>query len=60
MREYDVEKLAFFAPDKKKYTFIEMPFGLVNAPAFYTCMMGNLKDECDDLFLKSITAFATA
>jgi hypothetical protein len=33
------DKLAFFKPDGKKYTFSVMPFGPRNAPTFYTCMM---------------------
>ena len=43
LRECDVEKLAFFAPDNKKYVFIVMPFGPVNAPTFYTCIIDNLR-----------------
>jgi hypothetical protein len=35
----DQDKLPFFWPDGKKYTFSVMPFGPRNAPAFYTCMM---------------------
>ena len=33
------DKLAFFAPDRNKYTFKVMPFGPRNAPAYYTAMM---------------------
>ena len=33
------DKLAFFAPNYKKYTFKVIPFGPINAPSFYTCMM---------------------
>ena len=58
VKESDVEKLAFFGPDNRKYAFTVMPFGPVNAPAFYTCMMGNLKSEWDDLFLQSMTKLA--
>ena len=43
LRKYDVEKLAFFAPDNKKYAFTVMPFGPVNAPTFYTCIIDNLR-----------------
>ena len=45
VRSCDVEKLAFFAPDHKKYAFTVIPFWQVNAPAFYSCMMGNFKVE---------------
>ena len=34
VREQDKEKLAFFAPNNRKYTFTVMPFGPMNAPAF--------------------------
>ena len=54
VRIIDREKLAFFAPDGKKYTFKVMPFGPTNAPAFYTCMMGNFRDEWQLLFLQSL------
>ena len=40
VRERDVEKLALFGPDNKKYAFTVMPFGPVNAPNSYTYMMG--------------------
>lgn len=39
VRDGDKEKLAFFAPNGKKYTYKVMPFGPMNAPAFYTWMM---------------------
>ena len=51
VRHMDREKLAFFAPDDNKYCFNVMPFGPTNAPAFYTAMMKNLKDEWDLLFI---------
>ena len=35
-----------------------MTFRLVNVPAFYTCMMGNLKVEWDVLFLETMTDLA--
>jgi hypothetical protein len=50
VRLSDREKLAFFAPDQKKYTFKVMPFGPTNAPAVYTAMMRQLQDEWDSLF----------
>jgi hypothetical protein len=50
VRILDQEKLAFFGPDGKKYTFKVMPFGPMNAPAVYTAMMRKLQDEWDALF----------
>lgn len=35
-----------------------LPFGPVNLPVFYKCMIGNFKAECDALFIKILTAFA--
>ena len=46
----DKDKLAFFAPNGKKYTYRVMPFGPMNAPAFYTFMMQQFREEWDDLF----------
>ena len=60
VRECDVEKLAFFGPDDKKYAFTVMPFGPVNAPAFYTCMMGSLKTEWDALFIECMSNLAAS
>lgn len=34
VRKCDQQKLAFFAPDNKKYTFSVMPFGPTNTPNF--------------------------
>jgi hypothetical protein len=45
------EKLAFFGPNHKKYTFTMMHFGPRNAPAFYTCMMQVFQDKWKALFL---------
>ena len=53
VQECNVEKLAFFAPDHKKYAFKVIPFGPVNAPAFYSCMMGNFEVEWDTLFFET-------
>ena len=39
VRPSDREKLAFFAPNDRKYCFNVMPFGPTNALAFYTAMM---------------------
>ena len=50
VRFCDQEKLAFFAPNDKKYCFSVMPFGPRNAPAFYTCMMHIFKGEWTELF----------
>ena len=43
------DKLAFFGPDAKKYTFVVMPFGPRNGPPTYTAMMRRLKDEWSTL-----------
>ena len=45
----DQEKLAFFGPDGKKYTFVVMPFGPRNGPTTYTAMMQKLKDTWSTL-----------
>ena len=37
-----------------------IPFGPVNAPSFYTCMMENLKTEWDALFHQCISELATS
>ena len=37
-----------------------MPFGPVNAPSFYSCMMGNLNKEWDDLFIERLQEYATS
>ena len=37
-----------------------MPFGPVNALAFYTCMMGNFKVEWNAVFIECMTALATS
>jgi hypothetical protein len=54
VKSSDMEKLAFFGPDNKKYCFTVMPFGPTNAPAFYTCMMNQFKLEWDELFLTKL------
>ena len=54
VREQDKEKLAFFAPNNRKYTFTVMPFGPMNAPAFYSKMMLDFKKEWTTLFLMQI------
>ena len=56
VKQSDREKLAFFAPDYKKYCFKVMPFGPTNAPPFYTCMMHQLRDEWEIVFIIKIRA----
>jgi len=43
-------KLAFFAPDNKKYTYKVMPFGPRNAPTYYTAITRIIQDEATKLF----------
>jgi hypothetical protein len=52
----DQTKLAFFGPDRKKYTFSVMPFGPCNAPAVYTCMMLIFRGEYVDPMIWLIKA----
>ena len=59
VRKVDREKLAFFAPNDRKYCFNVMPFGPTNAPSFYTAMMKNFKDEWDALFSQTVLALGT-
>ena len=47
----DREKIAFFAPNDKKYVFKVMPFGPTNIHSFYIAMMKDLIDEWDTLFI---------
>ena len=47
VQEEDREKLAFFAPDDRKYTFNVLNFGPTNVLPFYTAMMNDFKDEWD-------------
>ena len=44
------EKLAFYLPDGSKVTWTVMPFGPMNAPAVYTCMMFSMRREWTALF----------
>ncbi len=55
----DRPKLAFFAPDGKKYTFKVMPFGPTNAPAFYTCMMNDFQQDWNLLFFTRLRTMPT-
>jgi len=50
---------AFFTPDHKKHCFKVMPFGPTNAPPFYTCMMHQLRDKWEMLFILKIRAMST-
>ncbi len=54
VRKCDRKKLAFFAPDNKKYTYRVMPFGPTNAPPFYTCMMTDFQTDWNKLFLERV------
>ena len=54
VKHSDKEKLAFFSPNNKKYTFTVMPFGPTNAPAFYTAMMHDFQLDWEKLFLETI------
>ena len=47
-------KLAFFAPNNRKCVFKVIPFGPMNTPAFYTCMMQNFQAEWDLIFVLTI------
>ena len=48
------EKLAFFSPNNSKYAFKVVPFGPINAPEFYTCMMQEFHVEWDLTFILKI------
>ena len=50
VRKCDQDKLAFFAPDGKKYTYTVMPFGPRNAPTFYTLVTRMIQEEATNLF----------
>ena len=52
------EKLAFQGPNHEKYCYTVMPFGPMNAPAVYTAMMKNFKDEYDHLFRQRFPQYA--
>ena len=44
VKKSDKDKLAFFGPDRFKWTYKVLPFGPVNAPAFYTMIKGTIQD----------------
>jgi len=50
VRKIDRNKLAFFAPNHKKYTYRVMPFGPRNAPTYYTAVTRIIQDESMKLF----------
>ena len=50
VRKSDKIKLAFFAPNNKKYTYRVMPFGPTNAPTYYTAATRIIQDEATRLF----------
>ena len=54
VRSIDREKLAFFGPDNKMYTYTVLPFGCVNGPTFYTCMKRNFQCQWTKLFRQRI------
>lgn len=55
----DQEKLAFFAPNGKKYTFTVMPFGPTNSPSFYTFMMNDFQSDWNKLFFETARGMNT-
>ena len=57
VREKDREKVCFAAPDGKKYTNTVMPFGPMNEPSFYTCVMQMLKEEWDHVLQINLQDF---
>ena len=48
------ERLAFFAPNYKKYTLKVMPFGTMNPPSFYTFMVDKLRIVWHTLLLETV------
>ena len=50
VKKDDTQKLAFFAPDNKKYTFSVIPFGPTYAPSFYTFVPRIIQGEATKLF----------
>ena len=47
-------KTSVFSHNYKKYTFKFMPFGPMDAPSFYTCMIVELRIEWHAIFLKTL------
>ena len=54
VKSSDREKLAFFGPDDKMYTYTVLPFGCVNGPTFYTCMKRCFQCQWTKLFRQRI------
>ena len=54
------EKLAFYLPDGSKVTWTVMPFGPMNAPAIYTCMMFSMRREWTALFEEKFPSLKAA
>ena len=50
VKETDQEKLAFYGPNNKMYTYNVLPFGCVNGPTFYTCMKRAFQCQWTKLF----------
>ena len=48
------EKLAFLAPNNKNHTFKVVPFGPMNPPSFYTCIMSKLRIKHHTLFIVTL------
>lgn len=45
IRIRDQEKLVFFAPDRKKYTYTILPSNVVNTPPFYTTIIRSFQAQ---------------
>ena len=54
VKESDQEKLAFYGPNNKMYTYNVLPFGCVNGPTFYTCMKRTLQCQWTKLFRQRV------
>ena len=50
VRSCDMNELAFFAPENKKYTFTVMTFRPRNTPTHYTMITHIIQDEATKLF----------
>ena len=50
VKEANQEKLAFFGPNNKMYTYNVLPFGCVNGPTFYTCIKRTFQCQWTKLF----------
>ena len=54
VKESDKEKLAFYGPNNKMYTYNVLHFGCVNGPTFYTCMKRSFQCQWTKLFRQRI------